>query len=288
MVIRTSDRRRPEARREAILTELAEGRGTVAELSESLAVSAATVRRDLRLLADQGRATRTYGGAVSGPRLFERTLGQKEHSSIRQKDAIAEHAASLVEDGDVLVLDAGTTTGRLAHHLRDRAGLTVLTNGINTLVTLSQSENITLITLGGQLRHLSQALVGPLAEETLRHVVADKVFLGADGFLPERGLSCPTLEQASLKALMASRAREVYVLADHSKLGAAPFPFYAPLTGATTLVTDAEATPAQVAAAERDPHVRVEVAAQRDPHRYRGDPVESAVSAPPASEARTP
>lgn len=259
-MIRTSERRRPEARREAILGELAEGRGTVAELSESLGVSAATVRRDLRLLADQGQATRTYGGAVSGPRPFERTLVEKEHSSIRQKDAIAAHAASLVADGDVLVLDAGTTTGRLAHHLRHRTGLTVLTNGINTLVTLSQSEHITLITLGGQLRHPSQALVGPLAEEALRHVVADKVFLGADGFLPERGLSCPTLEQASLKALMASRAREVYVLADHGKLGAAPFPFFAPLTAPTTLVTDAEATPAQIAAAERDPHVRVRVA----------------------------
>jgi DeoR family transcriptional regulator, fructose operon transcriptional repressor len=254
------DRLDPSARREVILTELVAGRATVAELSERFAVSPATIRRDLRLLADQGRATRTYGGAVRGPRPIERTLDEKEGTASREKDVIARYAASLVADGDVLVLDAGTTTGRLAHYLRDRAGLTVLTNGINTLVTLSHSDGITLITLGGQLRHTSQAMVGPLAEEALRHVVADKVFLGSDGVLAERGLSCPTLEQASLKTLMASRAREVYVLADHSKLGAAPFPFFAPLASPTTVVTDAWAPAARVAELERAPHVRVTVA----------------------------
>jgi DeoR family fructose operon transcriptional repressor len=255
------DRVHPSARRELILAELLAGRATVAELSERLGVSAATIRRDLRLLADQGRATRTYGGAVSGPHSIERTLRQKECTASREKDAIARRAASLVADGDVLVLDAGTTTGRLAHYLPCRAGLTVLTNGINTLVTLSHSEGITLITLGGQLRHTSQAMVGPLAEEALRHVVADKVFLGADGVLAERGLSCPTLEQASLKTLMASRAREVYVLADHTKLGVAPFPFFAPLTSPATVITDDRAGAAQIAALERAPHVRVAVAA---------------------------
>lgn len=254
------DRLDPSARREVILAELMAGRATVAELSERFAVSPATIRRDLRLLADQGRATRTYGGAVRGPRPIERTLDEKEGTASREKDVIARYAASLIADGDVLVLDAGTTTGRLAHYLRDRAGLTVLTNGINTLVTLSHSDGNTLITLGGQLRHTSQAMVGPLAEEALRHVVADKVFLGADGVLAERGLSCPTLEQASLKTLMASRAREVYVLADHSKLGAAPFPFFAPLASPTTVVTDAWAPAARVAELERAPHVRVTVA----------------------------
>src|SRR5579884_3296250 len=164
----TSERLRPRARREVILAEVLAGRGTVAELSERLGVSPATVRRDLKLLAEQGQATRTYGGAVTGPRAAEWTLGQKERHAGPEKDLIAAHAAALVADGDVLLLDAGTTTGRLAHHLRDRAGLTVLTNGINTLVTLSHCPDITLITLGGQLRHTSQALIGPLAEETLR------------------------------------------------------------------------------------------------------------------------
>ncbi|GAA5174069.1 DeoR/GlpR family DNA-binding transcription regulator [Pseudonocardia eucalypti] len=251
---------RPRDRRDLIYAELLAGRGTVAELCALLGVSAATVRRDLRLLTDQGRATRTYGGAVTGPLPLERTLGQKERRAEAEKDAIARCAAAEVRDGEVLILDAGTTTGRLAHHLAERDGLTVLTNGINTLVTLSHRPSITLITLGGQLRHTSQALVGPLAEETLRHVVADRVFLGADGVLAERGLSCPTLEQASLKALMASRARAVYVLADHTKLGAAPFPFFAPLTTPATLITDAGAPASAVAALDQDPHLRVRLA----------------------------
>jgi DeoR/GlpR family transcriptional regulator of sugar metabolism len=256
-MIGSSERLRPVARREVVHAELAAGRGTVAELAALLNVSPATVRRDLRSLTEQGRATRTYGGAVQRSPQAERTLDEKERRAAAEKDAIAATAASLVAQGDVLVLDAGTTTGQLAWHLRGRVGLTVLTNGINTLITLRDRADVTLITLGGQLRHPSQALIGPLAEETLRHVYADKVFLGADGVVADRGLSCPSLEQASLKALMASRAREVYVLVDRSKLGVAPFPFFAPLPGPVTLITDAGATPGQIAAIERDPHLRV-------------------------------
>jgi DeoR family fructose operon transcriptional repressor len=111
----------------------------------------------------QGSATRTYGGAAPCARPIELTLAQKEQAGRDRKDAIAAHAASLVSAGDVLILDAGTTTGRLALHLRERAGLTVLTNGVNTLLTLREREGIELIALGGRLRHTSQAFLGPLA-----------------------------------------------------------------------------------------------------------------------------
>jgi DeoR family fructose operon transcriptional repressor len=261
---REDGRLRPAARREVVLGEVLAGRGTVAELSRRLGISPATVRRDLRFLVAQGSATRTYGGAAPCARPIELTLAQKEQAGRDRKDAIAAHAASLVSAGDVLILDAGTTTGRLALHLRERAGLTVLTNGVNTLLTLREREGIELIALGGRLRHTSQAFLGPLAENTLRHVVADKVFLGADGIVAGRGISCPTLEQASLKALMAAQAREVYVLADHAKLGAAPFPYFAPLATPVTLITDAEAAPGQLAALERDPRLRVDIAPQRE------------------------
>ncbi|MGH3436202.1 MAG: DeoR/GlpR family DNA-binding transcription regulator [Sciscionella sp.] len=261
----TSRRPRPTARRELLLTEVLAGRGTVSELSERFDISPATVRRDLQLLAAQGRATRTYGGAVGRTHPAELTLEAKEHAWRGRKDAIAAYAASVVGERDVLVLDAGTTTGRLAHHLRGRDGLTVLTTGVNTLLTLHDCDGIELVVLGGRLRHTSQALLGPLTEAALRHVVADKVFLGVDGIAADRGISCPTLEQASLKSLMAAQAREVYVLADHSKLSQAPFPYFAPLTSPVTLITDADAAPARIAELERDPHLRVQLAPPSQP-----------------------
>jgi DeoR family fructose operon transcriptional repressor len=256
-MVRQSARTGTAQRRATVLAEVLAGRGTVAELTRALGISAATARRDLQFLAERGQATRTYGGAVRSARPIELTLDQKAQAHRACKDEIAAHAASLVADGDVLVLDAGTTTGRLAHHLRERSGLTVLSNGVNTLLTLRDCDAIELIVLGGRLRHTSQALLGPLAEDTLRHVFAGKAFLGADGVDPVRGLSCPTLEQASLKTLMAARSREVYVLADHSKLGEAPFAYFAALPSPVTVITDSRASPAQLAALSRNPQLAV-------------------------------
>lgn len=205
-----------------------------------LGVSVATVRRDLGVLAADGRVTRTYGGAVAAGHATERRLREKEGANRGGKRAIAGYAASLVRPGDVLIIDAGTTTGELAARLRHVEGLTVITNGVNTLSLLAECDAVELVVLGGRLRHTSQAMVGPAAEAEVRRVVADRVFLGADG-LSGHGISCPTLEQASLKAAMAAQGREVYVLADHAKLGTEPFPYVAPIERGYTLITDADA-----------------------------------------------
>jgi len=234
----TSDARRE--RLERIAAEVAAGRGGVEELCAALGVSVATVRRDLGVLAADGRVTRTYGGAVTAGHATERRLREKEIANRAGKRAIARYAAGLVREGDVLIIDAGTTTGGLAARLRGVAGLTVVTNGVNTLSLLSECDGIDLVVLGGRLRHTSQAMVGPPAEAEVRRVVADRVFLGADG-LSAHGISCPTLEQASLKSAMAAQGREVYVLADHGKLGTEPFPYVAPVDRGYTLITDADA-----------------------------------------------
>ena len=232
----TSDARRD--RLERIAAEVAAGRGGVEELGAALGVSVATVRRDLGVLAADGRVTRTYGGAV----VAERRLRDKEVANRHGKRAIARCAAALVRPGDVLIVDAGTTTAALAARLRDVPGLTVVTNGVNTVSLLAECDGIDLIVLGGRLRHTSQAMVGPSAEAEVRRVVADRVFLGADG-LSAHGISCPTPEQAALKDAMAAQGREVYVLADRAKLGAEPFPYVAPVARGYTLITDAADVP---------------------------------------------
>lgn len=237
-------------RRELILAEVLSGNGQVSELAERFNVSPATIRRDLHRMMADGRVTRTYGGAVARPRAIELSLHEKELSYRRQKDAIARLAAELVADGETLILDAGTTTGRLAWYLRQRKGLTVVTNGISALLSLRDADDVKVILLGGELRHVNQAVIGSIAEDIIRSLHADRAFLGADGVVANEGINSPTMTQAYLKGLMLRQAREGYVLADHSKLGTARFPYVTPFSKPVTLITDSQADPERVAAFE--------------------------------------
>lgn len=239
----SNDRRTSEGRRSLVLAEVLAGQGDVATLAETLKVSAATVRRDLVKLAEEGRIARTYGGAVALGHSVERRLAEKELANRREKEAIAAVSARLVDDGDVVIIDAGTTTGELALRLRDRQSLTVVTNGVNSLLALSDAAHVDVVAVGGKLRRINQAFVGTVAESTVRHIYARKVFLGVEGVLGGVGISCPTLEQSTLKELMASRGAEVYVLADHTKLETRPFPYFASIPGPWTLITDDGASP---------------------------------------------
>lgn len=233
-------------RRDEILREVLAGNGDIAELAARFGISVSTVRRDLQQLAGDGHVHRTYGGAVADGRTAELSLDEKESGNRAQKEAIALAAAGRVADGDVVLLDAGTTTGRLARVLRSRSGLTVITNSTIALRHLADAEGVELIVLGGRVRRPNGAILGPEGEETLRRLTPDVVFLGADGLHARDGISCPALEQAHSKELMAERGREVFVLADASKLGRSPFPYHARQTLPWTLVTDAGAPAAAV------------------------------------------
>ncbi|HEY0239038.1 MAG TPA: DeoR/GlpR family DNA-binding transcription regulator [Friedmanniella sp.] len=240
--------RSPQAagrRREVVLGEILAGHGNVRALSERLRVSEATIRRDLRILSDEGKTTRTYGGAVGAPRRLELSLHEKEALFQERKEAIAREAAAHVEDGDTLILDAGTTIGHLAADLGRFADLQVITNGISSILALAGDDDVELISLGGTLRHISRAFVGPLAELVLERLSADITFLGADGLGPF-GISCPTANHAALKSLMASRASRVYVLADSSKIGHTSHQHWVPFQRGWTLITDSNVAAARV------------------------------------------
>lgn len=236
-------RRGTAKRRDDILREVLAGNGEITELAARFGISVSTVRRDLQQLAGDGHIHRTYGGAVAGGHTAERTLDEKESGNREQKEAIARAAAERVCDGDVILIDAGTTTGRLARALNSRTGLTVITNSTIALRHLAEAQGVELVVLGGRVRRPNGAILGPEGEETLRRLTPDLVFLGADGLHARDGLSCPTLELAHSKELMAERGREVFVLADGSKLGDSPFPYYARQPGRWTLVTDSGAAP---------------------------------------------
>lgn len=236
------------------------GEVKVVDLAERLRVTSSTIRRDLDRLRSEGKLTRTYGGAVGGvhpgggPATHERALRAR-----RQKDAIGRWAAAQVGDGETVILDAGTTTGRVAHHLRDRQRLTVITNGITPLIELAQANQVEVIALGGTFRRTGQGFVGPLAELALHRLSADKVFLGADGLISTRGICDASPVQTRCKELMAERSRRVFVLTDSSKLGRASFDAWAPLDHPYTLVTDSGATDEQLAPFRELGHVSIVV-----------------------------
>lgn len=237
---RTATRRR----RDLLVGELRYGRANISELAGRFAVSASTIRRDLAALAHDGRVVRTYGGAVEPGHGGELSLRAKEQTHWAEKDIVGWTAAGMVGRGDVLLLDAGTTVGRLAWHLRQLDGITVITNGLSALLNLADAPRVEVIVLGGRLRRPNEALLGPEVERALRRYRPDLAFLGADGLEPGRGLNCPSPEQAILKELMATTARETWVVADHWKLGVGPFAYWAAMPPGTGVITDPDCPPA--------------------------------------------
>ncbi|MDT0454663.1 DeoR/GlpR family DNA-binding transcription regulator [Streptomyces sp. DSM 41527] len=229
-------------RRERMVELLGTGDISVHDLAAEFDVSLSTVRRDLATLAALGRITRTYGGAVDH-RAVERSWHDKEGEQRGEKAALARTAAALVRPGDVVLLDAGTTVARLAHELRERADLTIVTNGLSALVELADAE-VEVVVLGGRLRRPNESLLGTRTDQALRRLTPDIAFLGVDGLDPRRGINCPDPEQAALKETMAECARAAWVLADHSKLGGggsggAGFPYWAAMPAGTGLISGA-------------------------------------------------
>lgn len=231
---------RSKERRAQLLEALRAGEGDVEDLARRFDVSPSTVRRDLQRLSGENAVRRTYGGAILASHPAETSLGERLAVHGGAKRAIARAAADLVEDGDTLILDAGSTVLAFAQALRGRR-LTIVTNNLAILPLLGEDERIELIALGGALRPTSMGTVGPLAIEAMGRLTADRVFMSADGVVAGRGLCEASLDQVALKSLMMRQAREVVVLADAGKLGRAEQTAWAPLPPRWTLVTDGAA-----------------------------------------------
>ncbi|HWD06981.1 MAG TPA: DeoR/GlpR family DNA-binding transcription regulator [Amycolatopsis sp.] len=231
----------------------------VEELAARFGVTASTIRRDLSALTDSGAVVRTYGGALAAGR-EEQSLHERQTIAAPQKAAIARAAERLIEPGQFLLLDAGTTAGALASRLTSWSGISVATTGLTTLTALADADGVELVALGGAVRHISHGMVGPLTEAALARLTADSAFLSADGVDAVRGLCESTAEQASVKRRMIEQARRVVVLADASKLGGNGSHWWSELPDQWTLITDASAGAAQLAPFRELPGVTVVVA----------------------------
>jgi DeoR family fructose operon transcriptional repressor len=235
---------RSKERRARLLEALNAGEIDVDDLARRFDVSASTVRRDLQHLSRANAVRRTYGGAILTGNAAETTLEQRLAVQGKQKQAIAQAAIELIEDGDTLILDAGSTVAAFGRLLLQRR-LRVITNNLALLPFLAKAPSIELIVLGGALRSTSMSTMGPLAHDALRRMTADRAIMSADGVVGDRGLCEADLEQVALKSLMMQQAKEVVVLADAGKLGRAEQIAWAPLPPRWTLVTDAGASEQQ-------------------------------------------
>jgi DeoR family transcriptional regulator, aga operon transcriptional repressor len=250
-----------EERRQHILTLIQkQGRVLVDELSSNLDLSKITIRKDLDYLESKELLVRTHGGALpaqSGA-LSDPTIQQKEEFHHEEKVKIAKAAAAMVSEGQCIILDSGTTTTEIARSLTSLRHLTVITNALNIAADLAQS-NFEIIMIGGTLRKNSLSVVGPLAEDVLKEIHADIVFLGVDGFDTKIGLTTPNVLEARVNRAMVAAAEKVVAVCDSSKFNRRSLSLIVAASAIDHVITDSNLSVEDVKAI-RDAGIEVTIA----------------------------
>lgn len=230
------------SRRARILEELeAKGQVSVSELSKMFKISEVTIRNDLAHLEKQNMLIRARGGAIKIKfyRMgIDPSISDKQKEFLKEKQRIGKAAAELLEEGDTVVMDSGTTTTEVAKNLENFNNLTIITNALNIASILAGFDGINIFMPGGSLRKKSLSLVGVLADENFEKFYCDKLILGADGFDTTHGLSTPNSEEAHLNQIMIKIAKKVIAVADSSKFERRRFAFIAPISDVDIVVTD--------------------------------------------------
>jgi len=221
------------------------GRISIAELTKRLGVTSVTIREDLKFLEERGLLVRTRGGALAKPEpRGESALELTSMTNRAEKLAIARYGATLVESGQTVIIDVGSTTTFLAQSLSpDLSGVTVITNGLNIAMSLEKAPGISVIVTGGTLRSLQHSLVAPMGMLLLSQLQADVAFIGCNGVDPERGFTNANIAEAEIKQAMLDSADYSVFLADHEKVGVVSSAFVADIDRADLLVTDSGADP---------------------------------------------
>ncbi|CAM5591314.1 DeoR family transcriptional regulator [Streptomyces spiroverticillatus] len=241
----------PERQQEILRLAREGGRVDVLSLADTFQVTAETVRRDLKTLDRAGLLRRVHGGAIPAGRLdFEPDLAERESAAADEKDRIAQAAAAELPTEGSVVLDAGTTTARLAALFPLECGLTVVTHSLPVAARLADHPGIDLHLVGGRVRHRTRAAVDAWALRAYGEIRADVVLLGANGFSVRHGLTTPDLAEAAVKRAVIASARRVVLLADSAKHGQEHFARFGDLADVDLLITDSGLSPEDAAAIE--------------------------------------
>ena len=245
-----------ERQREVLRQMRLRGGGNVRELAAAIGVSPSTIRRDLTEMDEQGLLRRVHGGASLPDNDLEVAHIARELEQSAEKRRIGLAATQLVEDFSTVLITGGTTTEAMLSHLQGREGLTVITNGLNVALQLSRHPEITVVVLGGILRHAEMSLLGGLAEAAVQEFEVDRAFTGTYGLDPTVGLTGASVHEASTDRRLLQCARSIVVLADSSKFARRGPVRLATVDQLSTVITDTDA-PASAVAALRDAGVEV-------------------------------
>jgi DeoR/GlpR family transcriptional regulator of sugar metabolism len=218
----------------------------VADLCARFGASESTIRRDLEYLERQGILRRTYGGATAAEGEAVHGFARRGGHLSAEKMRIGAAMADLIADGETIFLGSGTTTLAVARHIVDKPGVTVVTNALNVAIYLSEHSQLQVILTGGQIERRETALLGHLAEMTLRELRADRAVIGVHGIQVPDGLTADSLSGAQFLRTVIDLMSEVTVVADAQKWARVGPAFLAPLEAIDTIVTDLGAPPAMV------------------------------------------
>lgn len=231
-----------QERQDAILARTrASGRVDVAALAEEFDVTPETVRRDLTVLERRRLVRRTHGGALPVERTpFEPAIATREGMLVKEKERIVQAALAELPAEGAIILDAGTTTIRLAEALPVDRELTVVTNSLPIAALLAGRSSVALHLAGGRVRGRTLAAVGDWAERALADLFVDVAFVGTNGLSVLHGLTTPDRQEAAVKRAMILASRRTVVLADHTKFGNDAFARFGDLADVDVVISDAE------------------------------------------------
>lgn len=230
------------------------GRAGVGDLARRLEVTPETIRRDLEVLEDEGLVRRVHGGAlpVAPVTTLEPSMDDRELVQSAEKERIATAAEHLLPaSGGSVIMDAGTTTGRLVGRLPPDTDLTLVTNSVTNAARLTRHRHLTLHLVGGRVRGATQAAVGPATVEALARLRVDVAFLGTNGLTAAFGASTPDPDESAVKQAMVRAAHRVIVLADATKFGREHLYRVMDAAEVDAVITDDGVDPVEVAALER-------------------------------------
>jgi DeoR family galactitol utilization operon repressor len=224
-------------RQRTILEKLSQdGAVSVTALAQDLGLSEVTIRGDLKELEDKGWLYRTRGGAAAA---MHRDILERQREHQEQKNIIARAAAALVQDGDVIMIEAGTTTALVAKYLMGKRDIHIVTNSTLVFSYARMNPNLQITMTGGEFRRPTESLVGPIALATIARLNVRLAFVGTDGFTLERGITTHLMEGAEIVKAMKAHAETTVLTADSSKYGKIGFSTVLPLSDMDLILTDA-------------------------------------------------
>lgn len=242
-----------EERRKKIYSILERNRrATITELTEGIEIGEATIRRDLIALEKKGLIKRTHGGAILADcALDESIIKLRETSNTDKKEAIAAAMAKSITDGEALFLDGGTTTQLVARAIKSKKNLVVITNSLNVASEIANTNGNTVLLTGGELRTVTNALIGPLATTCIKQFRADHTILGMSSLIPDEGFFTVNQYEAEIKRTMIGRGKKNTIVMDSTKINKVVFSFVCGFEQIDQLIIDDGVSPQIVEALEK-------------------------------------